>query len=795
MPRISVVVPIYDVEAYLPDCLRSLAAQTFRDLEVVMVDDGSTDASAEIAHSFAEHDRRFRLLRQPNAGLGAARNAGVRAATGELLAFADSDDVVPAGAYELLAASLDSSGSDFAAGNVLRLTGERTSQSPFLAEAFARTRSRTHIRRFKPLLADRTAWNKLWRRDFWDRHALRFPEGVLHEDIPVTLPAHVLARSVDVLHEPVYHWRIRDDGASITQKRLEMRALVDRLAAVEHVRGFLREHGTRRLRRWYDERLVRDDLRLHLDLLADADLAYRDRFAEHVRERFGGARPSLFSALPAIDRLKWHLVLQGRTEELLEVLRFARDRQAATPPLRRRGRWYGDYPGAADGSIPRSVFRLGKRDRELSLRATVEELACVDERLVVRGHAHLAGLPVAAPDDQRVQLIAVRRGRWQRLRMRAGALRVTARPVARPELGGDGLDRTWSGFEAALPPDALSGAGTWQLGLFVRTHGLRRRYLRFGHEQLAAAELPAPPGLAARAVACTSGRIEIRVRDRWASATAARIVDGDVLELSGEQRLGEATSLELRRAGDGWRTEVPLTGDGAFTARLPLSDLYRAPREMGGEAGEVVWELAALDGARRVALALADDAPLLRWWSSGRELALVRTRTGELAIADRDARPLVTAAGWAGAGRLALDVRLRAGLAERELVLMDWHRRRAHPYPLLPAEEAGAFRALVPAEELLRVPAGFTPRRGEWRFYGRPLGEDAVPAMARVRLAGDVLERLPLAATLEDRASMLGTGPDGSLLLSVPERSAVPARRRGARVSARASATAPAPDG
>ena len=771
--------PIYDVEAYLPACLRSLAAQTTRDLEVVMVDDGSTDASAEIAHSFAERDSRFRLIRQANAGLGNARNSGVAAAGGELLAFADSDDVVPPEAYEHLADTLDRTGSDFASGNVLRLTDERTSQSPFLAETFARTRLKTHVRRFSPLLADRTAWNKLFRRRFWDANDLRFPEGVLHEDIPVTLPAHVMAGSVDVLAEPVYHWRVRSDGErSITQKRLELRALVDRLAAVEHVRAYLGEHGTRRLRRWYDQRLVRDDLRLHLDLLADAEPAYRALFVEHVTALFDGVRPSLFAHLPAIDRLKWHLVLRERTDDLIEVLRFEQEHRASTPPLRRNRRWYGDYPHQGDREIPRSVFRLGKRDAELSLRAEVEELACEGDRLVVRGHAHLAGLAVAEPGDQRVQLLAVRRGRWQRLRMRAGGVRVTARPVARPELAGGDLDRTWAGFEAELPPTALSGTGTWQLGLFVRAHGLRRRYLRFGHEQLAAAELPAPPGLAARAVACTSGRIEVRVRDRWAVATAARIVDGDVLELTGDQRLGEATRLELRRAGDGWCTDVPLTGDGAFVARLPLSQLHLAPREADGE---VLWQLV---GDRR--------RPPRRGRAAGRRAAAALPILGPRAGAGahglrrrRDRRPRRPPA------------RHRRGLGRRRATRARpppgrrGGRPRARADGLAPRPRArvpaaarrgrGRLPRSVPAGELLRVPAGYTPRRGEWRFYGRPTGEDALSAMARVRLDTALLDALPLAATVEERLSTLQPAPDGSLLLSVPGRSAVPARARAAR--------------
>jgi CDP-glycerol glycerophosphotransferase len=94
-PRISVVVPVYNVEAFLAPCLDSLAAQTFADFEVVMVDDGSTDRSAAIAGEYARRDARFRLLTQANGGLSRARNVGVGAARGQFLAFLDSDDLLP----------------------------------------------------------------------------------------------------------------------------------------------------------------------------------------------------------------------------------------------------------------------------------------------------------------------------------------------------------------------------------------------------------------------------------------------------------------------------------------------------------------------------------------------------------------------------------------------------------------------------------------------------------------------------------------------------------------------------
>jgi CDP-glycerol glycerophosphotransferase len=232
MPRISVVVPVYNVEAYLEECLQSIARQTVSDLEVILVDDGSTDGSRAIADAFADRDGRFRVIGQANAGLSAARNTGIDAAGGEYLAFVDSDDVLPVDAYERLLGALEQTGSDFATGNVHRLMAEGVRQSYFLSRAFTRTRLRTHVTRQPDLITDRTAWNKLWRRSFWDAQGYRFPVGVYNEDIPITIPAHFAARSVDVISEPVYLWRSREGGEkSITQRRAEMRMLLDRLRA------------------------------------------------------------------------------------------------------------------------------------------------------------------------------------------------------------------------------------------------------------------------------------------------------------------------------------------------------------------------------------------------------------------------------------------------------------------------------------------------------------------------------------------------------------------------------------
>lgn len=99
VPALSAVVPVYNVADYLPACLASIAAQGYDDYEVIVVDDGSQDSSGAIARDHARRDDRIRVIRQDNAGPGAARNAAIREARGRMLAFVDGDDQLPPDAW------------------------------------------------------------------------------------------------------------------------------------------------------------------------------------------------------------------------------------------------------------------------------------------------------------------------------------------------------------------------------------------------------------------------------------------------------------------------------------------------------------------------------------------------------------------------------------------------------------------------------------------------------------------------------------------------------------------------
>lgn len=216
---LSIVVPVYNVREYLGACLDSLQSQDVRDVEIVVVDDGSTDGSARIARKRARSDPRIRVVSRPNGGLSAARNTGTAAATAPFLTFVDSDDLVLPHGFGAALDSLQRSDADFA---LLPYRRFRRPEAPMpmapWIEALYSEHGRTITAHDHPeVLVHATAWAKVYRRDFWDRAGLRFREGVLYEDQEVTAHAFVAAGRIDLVPVPAYLWR-RSRPGSITNE-------------------------------------------------------------------------------------------------------------------------------------------------------------------------------------------------------------------------------------------------------------------------------------------------------------------------------------------------------------------------------------------------------------------------------------------------------------------------------------------------------------------------------------------------------------------------------------------------
>ncbi|MFC8063083.1 CDP-glycerol glycerophosphotransferase family protein [Streptomyces sp. NPDC057293] len=237
MPRFSVIVPAYQVQAYLHACLESVLSQSYQDFEVIVVDDRSPDACGAIADEFADRDPRVRAVHlAQNQGLGPARNAGIERAVGDYLVFLDGDDTLAPGALRALADRVKETGDP----DVLVYDYART----YWTGETVRSRAAAHLTEQGPApfrLADRpgllrvlmVAWNKTVRREFAEREGLTFPPGY-YEDTPWTYPVLLTAESVATLDRVCVHYRQRRRGSILgtpSERHLDVFTQYDRVFA------------------------------------------------------------------------------------------------------------------------------------------------------------------------------------------------------------------------------------------------------------------------------------------------------------------------------------------------------------------------------------------------------------------------------------------------------------------------------------------------------------------------------------------------------------------------------------
>ena len=235
-PKISVIVPVYQTEVYLRECVDSLLGQTYKSIEIILVDDGSTDDCPAICDAYAEKDERVRVIHKANAGVAAARNTGLDAVSGAYIAFADSDDVaMPAMLEKLAEASLSSQAEIATCG--YKMIGEKET-----LKSVGASRVEKPENLLKEILLDRgnaaVLWNKLFAADLFE--GVRFPEGEIHEDFAVLCRLIGSAERIACIDYIGYCYRKRegsllDSGYSTAMMRQQFRD-------IRIWRDYLKEH-------------------------------------------------------------------------------------------------------------------------------------------------------------------------------------------------------------------------------------------------------------------------------------------------------------------------------------------------------------------------------------------------------------------------------------------------------------------------------------------------------------------------------------------------------------------------
>jgi len=580
-PLLSIVVPVYQVEEYLDACLTSLRRQYYRSVEIVVVDDGSTDGSRAIAERHAAQDRRVRVVVRENGGLSAARNTGVEAAMGELLTFVDSDDLVHPGGYRAAVESLEASGSDFAILPYERLRGRSRETPRWIADLYAAPRRGVTIATDPDLLVHATAWSKVYRREFWDRAALRFTENVVYEDQDVTASAHVAARAVDVVTEKNYVWRHRPRSITREFSAHTMHGFMDAvetsLRILDAVPGARRERA---------RQVLSNDMPHYVRQLPRVgDPAYEAALAERLPALLAEVEPAdLRAECPAEMRVAFELIGQGRIDDLHDFLNHDGLDLAAHESVPEPAGPSIHLPFWGDERIDPASFVLSERQTVLDARVLRARLTDRGGEFTVWAYLrHLDGpeAPVASfrwvdrhgrqiadldssPSDETVghHLRTVRESNEHAVFQVSAPWPDHPGPL-RLEATVSHLGRTRSGIVVERDPESSAAvrqtAGGWSLepaGPFVLTRSPRA----------SVSGTSRPGGVVLTDLAVSESGVDVRV-----SGAADRV-----------ELVSSRVVLPGVRDGDGWRIELsaPVFDRGVFPA--PIGD-YRFRATVDGE--------------------------------------------------------------------------------------------------------------------------------------------------------------------------------------------------------------------
>lgn len=241
MSKVSVIIPVYNVESYLPRCIESVQNQTETDIEIILVDDGSTDNCGEICDRYAENDSRIKVIHQQNGGLGAARNTGIQATTSPYILFADSDDYMDADLAEKAYLAAETHQADIVMFGYNRVYEDgRVDYSYNLPESLTNQTACSLEMCPELLTATPSAWNKLYKTCLFD--GVCFPPRAWYEDLQTIPKLYLKAKSIYCMADfRPYQYLLREN--SIMQNGNAEKTATQRIAATDEILNFFWHKG------------------------------------------------------------------------------------------------------------------------------------------------------------------------------------------------------------------------------------------------------------------------------------------------------------------------------------------------------------------------------------------------------------------------------------------------------------------------------------------------------------------------------------------------------------------------
>ena len=265
---LSIIIPAYNVQDYIQECTASIFPQVKSNIEVIIINDGSTDKSLNIIKSLKNKPLNLKLINQENVGLGKTRNTGVQHSSGKYIFFVDADDIIPP---HSIAKNLDKclkTCPDIFLGTLYRYK-QNNPQKAKLAKNLDFTKGLLENYKEHPEIINATSpCDKFFKRSFWMKNNFYFEENKFYEEIFVITKALIYAKSILLSPNPIYYWRIRNKGPrSITQNRNQLNNIKDRLYAIKKVKNLIDKHCQEDTLSVFYTKLISQDTPLFLSQL------------------------------------------------------------------------------------------------------------------------------------------------------------------------------------------------------------------------------------------------------------------------------------------------------------------------------------------------------------------------------------------------------------------------------------------------------------------------------------------------------------------------------------------------
>lgn len=407
-PLLSVIIPAYNEEDTIERAVRSALNQKVDNIEVLVVDDMSTDNTRSVVTSLAKRDRRVKLLStETNSGPGRARNIGVAAANGRFLAFVDADDRVLPNAYKRMLATIQKTGSQFVSGRYVREGASGTSGVALSQRVHRKQRLTTNLAAVPEVLEEAVLWNKIYNTNFWNQAVGKIPEDRNYEDQEPAIRAAVEADTFDVVDYDVYAWALPEGEITRSQSKASIDDLKSRVLVIEalvDLSNGMPAEAKELLRRT----ILGRDLVMYLELVPYTSDEYWDLLHRITRRMFEELSPDSLSDIPFRERMLAYLGAYGAREDIEEFLGATLE-FGQNPYWQKESdsHWLAAAPYFEDFSrpIPQTIRILGPNDWKVRSR-TWSSHWTKEGTLSLHGYAYIPGVRPDYWTNRTINLLA-----------------------------------------------------------------------------------------------------------------------------------------------------------------------------------------------------------------------------------------------------------------------------------------------------------------------------------------------------------------------------------------------------